>query len=151
MKFDEGTGLHGGRRSFPTHTFSIAPANPQGRIPADAEVVKVDDYTVDFILKNPNPLLINEWESWAIFLDEMVRRARRDRSDGDERHDPPYAALHANGTGPFILVSHEPGAEDGLETNATGGDTPKDTISTKLSRADPERRNARRRAPLGRD
>ena len=33
----------------------------------DAQIVKVDDHTVDFLLKTPNPLLINEWESWGIF------------------------------------------------------------------------------------
>ena len=32
-------------------------SNLQTRIPADAKVVKVDDYTVDFILTSPNPIL----------------------------------------------------------------------------------------------
>ena len=40
---------------------------PQGAHPADAKVVKVDDYTVDFVLTTPNPLLLYEWETWDIF------------------------------------------------------------------------------------
>ena len=36
------------------------------RIPADAKVEKVDDYTVDFVLASPNPILHYEWETWFI-------------------------------------------------------------------------------------
>jgi peptide/nickel transport system substrate-binding protein len=32
----------------------------------DAEVRKIDDYTVDFLLKSPNPILNAEWDSWFI-------------------------------------------------------------------------------------
>ncbi len=36
------------------------------RIPADAKVEKIDDYTVDFVLASPNPILHYEWETWFI-------------------------------------------------------------------------------------
>src|SRR6185437_1950751 len=36
------------------------------RLPADAKVVKVDDYTVDFVLSGPNPILNAEWDTWYI-------------------------------------------------------------------------------------
>src|SRR3954447_25345743 len=35
-------------------------------IPADAKAVKVDDYTVDFVLSTPNPILIAQWDGWYI-------------------------------------------------------------------------------------
>ena len=41
-------------------------SNLQTRIPADAKVVKVDDYTVDFILTSPNPILNSQWDTWYI-------------------------------------------------------------------------------------
>src|SRR5690348_8405347 len=33
---------------------------------ADVKVVKVDDYTVDFILTKPNPILNSLWNTWYI-------------------------------------------------------------------------------------
>ena len=37
---------------------------------------------------------------------------------------PPYAGLHANGTGPFILVSHEPGVKTVWKKNPNWWDKP---------------------------
>src|SRR5438309_2093835 len=37
-----------------------------GRVPVDAKVVKVDDYTVDFVLAKPNPILNAQWDTWFI-------------------------------------------------------------------------------------
>src|SRR5258706_12390893 len=37
------------------------------RAPADMKAVKVDDYTVDFILSSPNPILHAEWDTWYIY------------------------------------------------------------------------------------
>ena len=34
--------------------------------PSDAKVVKVDDYTVDFVLTSPNPILNSQWDTWYI-------------------------------------------------------------------------------------
>src|SRR5580693_722576 len=34
--------------------------------PAGTKAVKVDDYTVDFILPSPNPILVYEWDTWYI-------------------------------------------------------------------------------------
>src|SRR5579862_951983 len=36
------------------------------RIDANTKVVKVDDYTVDFILTSPNPILDSQWDTWWI-------------------------------------------------------------------------------------
>src|SRR6201996_8948648 len=32
----------------------------------DTKVIKVDDYTVDFVLTAPNPILISQWDVWYI-------------------------------------------------------------------------------------
>src|SRR6266851_8914520 len=41
-------------------------SNLTTRIDADVKVVKVDDYTVDFILTKPNPILNSQWDTWYI-------------------------------------------------------------------------------------
>jgi peptide/nickel transport system substrate-binding protein len=89
----------------------------RNRIPADAEVVKVDDYTVDFILATPNPILHSEWENWLIFSKSWAE------ANGAVRVQPASAtslgasALKANGTGPFMVVSHEPGIKTVFRRN----------------------------------
>ena len=61
-------------------------------------------------------------------LEELVGGPWRDGGDGDERHDPPYAGLHANGPGPFILVGHEPGVKTVWKRNPNWWDKPKSNI-----------------------
>ncbi len=41
-------------------------SNLQTRIDIDTKVVKVDDYTVDFVLTKPNPILNSQWDTWYI-------------------------------------------------------------------------------------
>src|SRR5271168_3055835 len=38
-------------------------SNLQTRIDVDTKVVKVDDYTVDFVLTKPNPILNSQWDT----------------------------------------------------------------------------------------
>jgi peptide/nickel transport system substrate-binding protein len=87
------------------------------RIPADAKVEKVDDYTVDFVLKTPNPILHYEWETWFIMSKAWAE------ANGATKVQPATArglnafALKANGTGPFMVVSHEPGVKTTFRPN----------------------------------
>jgi peptide/nickel transport system substrate-binding protein len=67
VKFHEGQDFTADDVVFSADRVHSPGSDIKNRVPLDAKVVKVDDYTVDFILKNPNPLLINEWESWGIF------------------------------------------------------------------------------------
>jgi len=67
VKFHEGQDFTADDVIFSAHRVLSAGSDLKGRLPADAEIVKVDDYTVDFLLKTPNPLLINEWETWGMF------------------------------------------------------------------------------------
>ena len=96
----------------------------KGVVPADAEIVKVDDYTVDFILKTPDPLLINQWETWGIFSKSWSEAHGATEATAMNATTPPYAGLHANGTGPFILVSHEPGVKTVWKRNPNWWDKP---------------------------
>lgn len=83
----------------------------KGRLPLDMKAEKVDDYTVDFILTKPNPLLNATWDQWQIFDREWseANNALMPSSTADK--NPGYAVLHANGTGPFMVESHEIGVK----------------------------------------
>jgi len=88
------------------------------RVPADAKVEKIDDYTVDFVLARPYPDLIGEWDTWYI----MSRRWAE--ANGALKVQPPTGgglnafALKANGTGPYVIVSHEPGVRTTYKRNS---------------------------------
>jgi peptide/nickel transport system substrate-binding protein len=87
------------------------------RAPADMKAVKVDDYTVDFILASPNPILHAEWDTWYMFSRKWAE------ANGAVNAQPASAtslspfAVKANGTGPFMIVSHEPGIRTVFKPN----------------------------------
>ena len=89
----------------------------RNRIPADAEVVKVDDHTVDFILQTPNPILHYEWENWLIFSKSWAEANSAVRAQPASATSLSPGALKANGTGPFMIVSHEPGVRTVFRRN----------------------------------
>ncbi len=80
------------------------------------EVVKVDDYTVDFLTHAPNPIFppgsIANWmildSGWA----EANNATLPDKENGN------YATLNANGTGAFQVTAREPGLRTVLEPHA---------------------------------
>ena len=87
------------------------------RLAGVKEVVKVDDHTVDFVTEAPNPILHVEWGSWAIMSKSWTEKhgaATPEAISGDEEK---HTTRHANGTGPFRLVSREAGVRTVAEAN----------------------------------
>ena len=81
------------------------------------EVVRVDDDTVDLLLKGPYPVLINDVAGISI-LSEPWMRAHDALLPADPAHGRGgYTTLNANGTGPFRLVSRETDVQTVLERN----------------------------------
>ena len=124
VKFHEGQDFTADDVIFSAHRVLSAGSDLKGVIPADAEIVKVDDYTVDFLLKSPAPLLINQWETWGIFSKSWSEAHGATEATAMNATTPPYAGLHANGTGPFMLVSHEPGVKTVWKKNPNWWDKP---------------------------
>lgn len=87
------------------------------RIPPKAQFTAVDDRTVEVKLQTPNPILHYEWDTWGIMDKEWSEEndAVAVTSASDENQN--YAALNANGTGPFKVTSHEAGVRTIFEAN----------------------------------
>jgi peptide/nickel transport system substrate-binding protein len=95
------------------------------RLPSDAEVRKVDDYTVDFVLSTPNPILHYEWNSWYIMSKKWAAAngsVMPQPASGQQRS---FAALHANGTGPFAITEHQAGSRTLFKPNPYWWDKPR--------------------------
>jgi peptide/nickel transport system substrate-binding protein len=89
------------------------------RIPGDAKAVKVDDYTVDFVLTSPNPILMSQWDTWYIMDKKWAEANNAVAPTPAAATTPSYASLHANGTGPFMIDSHQPGVKTVFKVNPT--------------------------------
>ena len=81
------------------------------RVPADAKCVKIDDYTVDFVLATPNPILHAEWDTWVMMSKGWAEKNNAVAPQAATMQQQSYTARNANGTGPFTVESHEPGVK----------------------------------------
>src|SRR3954463_5817175 len=67
VKFQNGEDFTADDVVFSADRTRDAGSNIKTRIePAGTKAMKVDDYTVDFILPSPNPILHYEWDTWYI-------------------------------------------------------------------------------------
>ena len=79
------------------------------------EVRVVDEYTVDFVTKVPNPLFPDSIANFMI-LDKGWAEANG--AELPARDAENFATMHVNGTGPFKLDSRDPGIKTVLVPNA---------------------------------
>jgi peptide/nickel transport system substrate-binding protein len=80
-----------------------------GRLPPGLEAIKIDDFTVDFKLTSPNPILHFAWDTWYIMDKEWSEANNATIPTPPAATTPGYAVLNANGTGPFKVTDHQPG------------------------------------------
>src|SRR5262244_2327947 len=92
-------------------------SNLLSRLDPDVKVVKVDDYTVDFVLTKPNPILTAQWDTWYIMDKKWCEENNAVAPTPAAATTPSYASLHANGTGPFSVESHQPGVKTVFKAN----------------------------------
>ena len=74
-----------------------------------ADIKKVDDYTIEVTTPTPNPILPREWTFLYIMSKDWSEKNKTTEATnvkGDNQGN--YANLHANGTGPFMLVERQP-------------------------------------------
>src|SRR4051812_31338157 len=89
----------------------------QSLVPADAKVVKIDDYTVDFLLTTPNPIMNSQWDAWYIMDKKWAEANNCAAPTPVAATTPSYCSLNANGTGPFSIESHQPGVKTVFKAN----------------------------------
>jgi peptide/nickel transport system substrate-binding protein len=95
-----------------------APASDiKTRFPGDTKVIKVDDHTVDFVLSGPNPILHAEWDTWYILSKKWAEANGSTQPQPGAGQQTSYAALHANGTGPFTIAEHQAGVKTVFKPN----------------------------------
>ena len=94
------------------------------------EVKKVDDLTVDFITKAPNPILLQEITQWGIMSKAWCEAHNATQpADLTKVKEENFATRNANGTGPFILGTREPDRRTTLRNNPAWWDKPEHNLT----------------------
>ncbi len=89
---------------------------------AVTEVKKVDDFTVDFITKVPDPIFLEEITYWAIMPKKWSEANHAEQAMDLTKKEENYATRHENGTGPFILDVREPDRRTTMHANTAWWD-----------------------------
>src|SRR6266851_5079877 len=76
-----------------------------------------EDYTVDFVLSQPNPILHYEWDTWYIMPKKWSEANNSAMPQPATGQQTSYAALHENGTGPFMITEHQAGVRTVFKPN----------------------------------
>ena len=101
----------------------------KSRAPADMKAVKVDDHTVEFVLASPNPILHAEWDTWYIFSKKWSEANGATQAQSATATSLNPFAIKANGTGPFMIASHEPGVKTVFKPNTNWWGKPEHNLT----------------------
>ena len=117
VKFHDGTPL-----TADDVVFSIQRAKePTSQIAVYANAVgvpkRVDDQTVDFQLTTFNPIFLQHIDQLWIMSRKWAEAHRVTKPLDFKNKEESFAATHANGTGPYMLVSRQPGIKTVLKRN----------------------------------
>ncbi len=97
---------------------------------AVTEVKKIDDFTVDFITKVPDPIFLEEITFWVIMSKAWCEANNAAQpTDLTKTKEENFATRNANGTGPFILAVREPDRRTTMRNNPAWWDKPEHNLT----------------------
>ena len=96
---------------------------------AVVEVKKIDDFTVDFITKEADPIFLEEITQWTIMSKAWCEEHNATQAADLTKATENFATRHANGTGPFILGIREPDRRTTLRNNPDWWDKPQHNLT----------------------
>ena len=117
VQFHDGTPFNADDVVFSYNRARAKDSDVKGKLATVERIIKVDNYTVDFITKTPNPILTSEWETWLIMSKKWAEKHGAVNPESAAGKGESYARRHANGTGPFKLVSREADVKTVFEVN----------------------------------
>ena len=78
----------------------------------------IDDMTVEIVTKAPNPILLNDLLDLMILDKEWAEEHGAEQPINLQKEEKAYSATHANGTGPYKVVTRAQGEKTILDDNA---------------------------------
>lgn len=130
VKFHDGSTFSADDVIFSAQRVRADGSDLKTRISQDTKVVKVDAHTVDFITPKPNPILHVEWATWYIMSKSWAEKNGAVKPQSvTATNEKNYATSHANGTGPFSVMSHEPDVKTVATVNTGWWDKPEHNVT----------------------
>jgi peptide/nickel transport system substrate-binding protein len=99
-------------------------ARARGNLSNVERAEKVDGFTVDFVLKGPYPLLLNDLSGIFIMNKAWLEANNAVMPGNITKGVTTFASTNANGTGPFRLETYQPDNRTVLTANAGWWDKP---------------------------
>ena len=93
------------------------------------EIRKIDSHTIDIVTLEPFPILPNVLPLWYIMSKSWSEKNSATRPVDVRKGTENYASTHANGTGPFMLKSRQPGVRTVLEVNSSWWGKPEHNVT----------------------
>ncbi len=128
VKFHDGAPFTADDVVFSLTRAMTPPSNMTAYVQSVQEVKKVDDHTVDVILKGPSPVVIRELTDARIMNKAWAEKNNAAKAQDYKAKEESFAARNANGTGPFVLEAWQPDTKTTLKKNAAWWDKPRGNI-----------------------
>src|SRR5215471_18602219 len=109
VKFHDGTPFTADDVIFSFERSRADGSDMKTKIASVKEVRKIDDHTVDFITNEPFPILPDNISTWYMMSKAWCEKNNSTTPVDVRKGKENAATLRANGTGPFMLKSREPG------------------------------------------
>jgi peptide/nickel transport system substrate-binding protein len=108
VKFHDGTPLTAEDVVFSMKRAQSKSSDIKAYANAMGEPKKIDALTVEFNLKDVNPIFLQHANTVFIMSEAWCKKYKVDNPQDFNAGEQSYAALNANGTGPFVLVTRQP-------------------------------------------
>ena len=128
VKFHDGAPFTADDVVFSLTRTMTPPSNLTSATQSVKEVKKVDDHTVDVILKGPSPVVLRELTDARIMNKAWAEKNNATKAQDYKAKEENFASRNANGTGPFTLVGWQPDTKTTLKKNPNWWDKPKGNI-----------------------
>jgi peptide/nickel transport system substrate-binding protein len=127
VKWQDGTPFSAEDVLFSYARITSKTSQTQGNVASVKEVRKIDDFTIDFETKTPDPILPSWFTNWPI-LPKHWMEANNSAEPVIIGKGENYALRNAMGTGPFRLTLREPDRRNVLERNPDWWDKPEHNL-----------------------
>lgn len=129
VRFSNGNAFNADDVVF-TYKRGSHPRSPfRGTLQTIEDIRKVDDYTIDFILRAPYPILDRDLTNMLIMDKEWVESHGAGEPVDPSKGTGSYLNTNAIGTGAFVLKSMEPSGRIVLTPNPNTWDKPKHNLT----------------------
>jgi peptide/nickel transport system substrate-binding protein len=117
VKFQDGTPFSADDVVFSFGRIQQKQGTMQIYVTGVKDVVKVDDYTVDFMLNGPVPILLRNIVDFRIMSKAWAEKTRSQNVQDYAKKEETFASRNTMGTGPYIIKGWSPDKEITLTHN----------------------------------